>query len=187
MPRHRPGLSRPSTSSGPLRRGCPAQAPRHRRIPTLRSRSARDDDCARLSHAPRSQTAPGSCSRSSSCSRRGCGSICARWSPGSSTVIAWDRLKARLAARDRAAAALPDAARLPDPVRSCCFRSSCSGCGCWRTAHGSARCRAGARQGRRPRRHGVHLRRDAAEAAAACLVPLALRATCWSGSTRRTR
>ena len=40
----------------------------------------------------------GSCSRSSSCSRRGCGSICARWSRGSSTSSRWDRLKARLAA-----------------------------------------------------------------------------------------
>ena len=90
--------------------------------------------------------------------------------------------------RDRAAAALPDAAGLPHPGRSLLFplqaaRPVDAGARLVARRHGGA----GAGEGRQPRRHRVHLRADAAEAAAASPGSAGSTSTCWCGSTRRMR
>ena len=85
-------------------------------------------------------------------------------------LIAWDRLKARLAAAIEHLPPIRPCWSFSSPS-SCCSRSSCSACGCWRTAHGSAPWRFLRRQSDQHGRHRLHLRRDAPEAAAARLVP----------------
>ena len=89
--------------------------------------------------------------------------------------------------RDRASAALPDAAGLPHPGRAAVSAQAA------RPVDAGARLMArrdggaGARQGRQHGRHGLHLRGDAAEAAAASPGSAGSTSTCWSGSPRRTR
>ena len=53
-------------------------------------------------------------------------------------LVAWDRLKARLAAAIERLPPYPTLLVFLIPRRRC-SPSSCSACGCWRTAHGSAR------------------------------------------------
>ena len=109
-------------------------------------------------------------------------------------IVAWivariplRALKARLRGGHRAAAAGWRRCSCSSCRSCCCCRSSSSACGCWRKAHWFARrLDAGAGQARQHGRHRLHLRGDAAEAAAAGLVPLALRARAWPGSPGRT-
>ena len=82
--------------------------------------------------------------------------------------IPWAAFKTRVAAAIEAAATLPDASGVSHPGDPA---AAAQVVGFWMLAHGSLAGRApgaDACQDREPRRHRLHLRSDAAEAAGAC-------------------